>query len=290
MDIKQLQQKITNITIWKKGDQRAPHKPLLLLYVLAQYKQGHDRLFDYEKEIEKPLHDLLARFGPQRKHYYPNMPFWRLKNDGFWQLINFENCTNPILPSKEPTSKTLSSYQVLGGFDEQTYKLIKTNPTIIDQLAGQILSQHFTESVQENLINRFGFNLMESNKYRDPKFRQIVLRAYNYQCAICGYDLRHDSVSIGLEAAHVKWKQHGGPCIVNNGLALCSLHHSAFDMGAIGLDCNLKIKVSSGVNGNHIVEKLFWDFDGKNILLPRMKNDYLHDRFIEWHVREVFRN
>jgi len=49
MDIKQLQQKITNITIWKKGDQRAPHKPLLLLYVLAQYKQGHDRLFDYEK-------------------------------------------------------------------------------------------------------------------------------------------------------------------------------------------------------------------------------------------------
>ncbi|PXZ03687.1 hypothetical protein DKK70_15830 [Gilliamella apicola] len=106
---------------------------------------------------------------------------------------------------------------------------------------------------------------------------------------MCGYDLRHDSVSIGLEAAHVKWKQHGGPCIVNNGLALCSLHHSAFDMGAIGLDCNLKIKVSSGVNGNQIVEKLFWDFDGKNILLPRMKSDYLHDRFIEWHVREVFR-
>ena len=52
-------------------------------------------------------------------------------------------------------------------------------------------------------------------------------------------------------------------------------------MGAIGVDCNLKIKVSSGVNENHIVEKLFWDFDGKNILLPRMKSDYLHDRFIE---------
>ena len=120
MDIKQLQQKITDITIWKKGDQRAPHKPLLLLYVLAQYKQGHDRLFDYKKEIEEPLHDLLARFGPQRKHYYPNMPFWRLKNDGFWQLINFENCTNPISTSKEPTSKTLASHQVLGGFDELT--------------------------------------------------------------------------------------------------------------------------------------------------------------------------
>lgn len=116
-----------------------------------------------------------------------------------------------------------------------------------------------------------------------------MLRAYNYQCAICGYDLKYDSISIGLEAAHVKWKQYGGPCIVNNGLALCSLHHSAFDMRAIGLDSYLKMKISSGVNGHQMVEKLFWDFEGKNILLPRIKEDYFHDRFVEWHLREVFR-
>ncbi len=45
-------------------------------------------------------------------------------------------------------------------------------------------------------------------------------------------------------------------------------------MGTIGVDCNLKIKVSSELNGNQIVEKLFWDFDGKNILLSRIKRDY----------------
>lgn len=72
-------------------------------------------------------------------------------------------------------------------------------------------------------------------------------------------------------------------------MALCSLHHSAFDMGAIGLDSSLKIKVSSDVNGNQMVEKIFWDFEDKNILLPSVKEDYLHDRFIEWHLREVFR-
>lgn len=289
MDIKQLKQKITDITIWKKGDQRAPHKPLLLLYVLSQYKQGHERLFNYGVEIEAPLRELLMRFGPQRADYYPNMPFWRLQGDGFWQLINTENCINPDKPSKEPTSKELASCQVYGGFDEQTYQYLKKHPLVIDQLAEQILSQHFPESVQNNLINRLDFSLTDFNRQRDPKFRQLVLRAYNYQCAICGFDLRHDSVSIGIEAAHVKWKQHGGPCIVNNGLALCSLHHSAFDMGAIGLDSSLKIKVSSGVNGHQMVEKLFWDFEGKDILLPRVKEDYLHDRFIEWHLREVFR-
>ena len=41
MDCKQLQKKIIDITIWKKGEQRAPHKPLLLLYVLSNYIQRY---------------------------------------------------------------------------------------------------------------------------------------------------------------------------------------------------------------------------------------------------------
>ena len=61
-------------------------------------------------------------------------------------------------------------------------------------------------------------------------------------------------------------------------------------MSAIGLDSSLKIKISNGINGNQIVERLFWDFDGKDIKQPRSKEDHLHDRFVEWHLREVFRN
>ncbi len=34
---KTLQQAIADITIWRKGEQRTPHKPLLLLHVLASY-------------------------------------------------------------------------------------------------------------------------------------------------------------------------------------------------------------------------------------------------------------
>ncbi|EKY7667650.1 HNH endonuclease, partial [Salmonella enterica subsp. enterica serovar Derby] len=52
---KTLKQAISNITIWRKGEQRAPHKPLLLLYVLSHYRQGHDRLFDYGSEIHEQL-------------------------------------------------------------------------------------------------------------------------------------------------------------------------------------------------------------------------------------------
>src|SRR5437588_7846441 len=40
------------------------------------------------------------------------------------------------------------------------------------------------------------------------------------------------SVSVGLDAAHIRWHQAGGPDREGNGLALCVLHHKLFDLGA----------------------------------------------------------
>lgn len=53
MNIKQLQNIITDITIWKKSYQCELHKPLTLLCVLTLYKQVYKQLFDYRTEIKK---------------------------------------------------------------------------------------------------------------------------------------------------------------------------------------------------------------------------------------------
>lgn len=82
-----LQSAIANVSVWRQGDVCAPHKPLLLLYVLSQYKAGHPRLFNYGLEIHEPLTRLLKEFGPKRRTDYPNMPFWRLRTDGFWRSL-----------------------------------------------------------------------------------------------------------------------------------------------------------------------------------------------------------
>ena len=285
---KSLQQAISSITIWRKDGQRAPHKPLLLLYALSRYKQGHGRFFNYDTEIREPLHNLLERFGPQRAQYRPDMPFWRLQGDGFWELINTERCSTTGR-SKEPRAGELIENNVSGGFDEKHYALLVNSKTLINTLAQQILESHFTESIQEELADELGFDIQQIRKYRDPLFRQQVLRAYNYQCTICGFNMRHDNTSIALEAAHIKWKQHGGPCEITNGLALCAIHHKAFDKGAIGVDENLRVQISSAVNGNSIVSRLFWDFSGAQIHLPMQKQNYPQDSFIAWHAREIFR-
>ncbi|WP_140920289.1 phosphorothioated DNA-binding restriction endonuclease [Limnobaculum xujianqingii] len=286
---KTLQTAISHLSIWRKGDQRAPHKPLLLLFVLSEYQKGHQRLFSYGDEIHPALLELLKSFGPQRREHYPAMPFWRLRGDGFWQLQNDELCTLQK-GSKEPPKRELIEHNVMGGFNLQSYQLLLDNPKWIDKLAQQILSEHFPDSVQELIASRLELSLSDVRKARDPNFRQNILRAYNYQCAVCGYNLRHDSTPVGLEAAHIKWKQYGGPCTVTNGLALCSLHHSAFDMGVIGIDDGMKLLVSEGVNGSKMVDRLFWDFAGHAILLPKSPEYYPLEQFVEWHQKQVFKS
>ena len=62
-------------------------------------------------------------------------------------------------------------------------------------------------------------------------FRERVLEAYRRQCAFCRF--RHEEM---LDAAHIAPDAHpDGEPVVSNGLALCTLHHAAFDRSFIGL-------------------------------------------------------
>jgi len=51
--------------------------------------------------------------------------------------------------------------------------------------------------------------------------------------------------SMGIDAAHVRWFAFDGPDTLENGLALCVLHHKLFDLGVLGLDPKLRVQVSA---------------------------------------------
>jgi len=71
-------------------------------------------------------------------------------------------------------------------------------------------------------------------------FRERVLSAYRHQCAFCR--LRHEEL---LDAAHIvpDCEPQGEP-LVSNGLALCKLHHAAFDRHFLGVrpDCVVEVR------------------------------------------------
>lgn len=70
-------------------------------------------------------------------------------------------------------------------------------------------------------------------------FSERVLRAYRESCAICR--LRHREL---LDAAHILPDGHPrGEPVVPNGLALCKLHHAAFDRHILGIRPDFIIEV-----------------------------------------------
>jgi putative restriction endonuclease len=122
-------------------------------------------------------------------------------------------------------------------------------------------------------------------KYRlhQAGFRERVIRAYGETCAVCR--LRHHEL---LDAAHILPDTHPlGQPIVPNGLALCKLHHSAFDSHIIGIRPDLVVEVSHAVleeiDGPMLVHGL-QGFHGQVIKVPRPaalkpKNEFLEERY-----------
>ena len=70
-------------------------------------------------------------------------------------------------------------------------------------------------------------------------FRKRVLMAYHERCAICR--LHHAEL---LEAAHIVSDKHPlGEPIIPNGLALCKLHHAAFERNILGISPDYVIDI-----------------------------------------------
>lgn len=73
-------------------------------------------------------------------------------------------------------------------------------------------------------------------------FRVRVLAAYANQCALCR--LQHVPL---LDAAHIKEDKDGGEPIVPNGIAMCAIHHRAFDADVLGIRPDFIVQVQPQV-------------------------------------------
>ena len=73
------------------------------------------------------------------------------------------------------------------------------------------------------------------------RFRANVLRAYRTRCAVC--TLREAPL---LQAAHIiEDRDEGGSAAVVNGIALCAIHHLAYDRNLMGIDPDGVVHIGS---------------------------------------------
>lgn len=292
-------QLLTSIKIWRLGPRRAPHKPLLLLLALGNLCQRQPRMQSYQA-IAQRLQGLLKRFGPPSRTFHPEYPFLRLYRDGLWDIQGLQ--PDHLDRSGQLRPHMLKNSAVKGGLPEEVFHLLVVNPDLLRQAAEYLLESHFPESFHQDLLEAVNLHEIQHPlalhetvtskivRPRDPRFRVNVIQAYEYRCAICGYDIRIDDQLMGLEAAHIRWHANGGPDEVTNGLALCVIHHKAFDRGGIGLSNELELLVSTELHGqNEAWDFWFRKYEGQIIRLPRQSRNEPESRHLAWHRQQVFR-
>ena len=104
---------------------------------------------------------------------------------------------------------------------------------------GAVELRDFASPIEENL-RRYIF-AETKRRLHQPVFRATVMRAYGTQCAVCA--LRHGQL---LDAAHiVPDADENGIASVTNGLALCKIHHAAYDSAILGVTPDLIVEIKS---------------------------------------------
>lgn len=260
-----------------------------MLCALAQLQSGSERLIPFD-QLEMPLERLLHEFGPPRKSPHPELPFFHLQTDGVWEIDERVPLTRRK-GSKNFLRSELRKFGIAGGFPQSIFEELKRKPEAVRQIAREILAAHFPESLHSEIAGAIGMELESTirSSVRDSDFRRSVVSAWSHRCAFCGYAVQLDNADLGLEAAHIRWFQFGGPDATDNGLACCSIHHQAFDRGAITISDQLKILVSSRVHGSGRLEDLFVKLHDLPLPAPAVRTAVPNRDFLAWHRTEVFR-
>ena len=275
-------------------------------------------------EIAEPLGDLLREFGPPTKAVHPSFPFWRLRTDRVWAIDGAAQVT--VTKSGDAHEGALRKHDVRGGFPEAIYDALNNDPGLAMQVARSLLDAHFPWTSHREILRAVGIeaDFVESRRRRrDSGFRNRVLEAYVYRCAVCGFAVRLGNRSVAIDAAHIRWHQAHGPATISNGIALCALHHELFDAGTFTLTgerlqpSRLKysrprgttasvqrvadvaqtidsiprpvVVVAPLVTGEGVDEAL-GRYDGKPVHLPAGHDLWPAPAYLKWHAEQVFKS
>jgi putative restriction endonuclease len=125
--------------------------------------------------------------------------------------------------------------------------------------------------VELSIDDRRYSHAITRQRLHQPLFRARVIEAYERRCAMCR--LRHISL---LDASHILADGHPlGQPVVPNGLALCKIHHAAYDQNILGVSPDLRIDVRRDVLNEidgPMLRHGIQDLAGERLQVPRQRS------------------
>lgn len=116
---------------------------------------------------------------------------------------------------------------------------------------------------------------------RDNEFTKKVRDAYDRTCAVCGTRRETKDGQPEVEAHHIRPVSDDGPDSVQNGIALCRLHHWAFEKGWIVVSDDYEILVRDWEDVPGYEE--FSRYEGESLHLPDDSQQCPGSKYISHH-------
>ncbi len=281
--------KVRSTRQFSDGDRRAPYKPLLLLWAIGRLAAGHPARVSF-CDAEEELTRLMEghRLGETLRVSYPFV--YLGTNRDLWRVEAADGSDIAAMPQRVRESRPFLLGEATGELAPD-FVVALENPRVRSRVVNTLLDMEFPESLHAELLEEVGLGHLVAPRppQRDPRFRRIVLLAYEHRCAFCGFDgiLRNSPVAI--DAAHVQMRSHRGPDHITNGVALCTFHHRLFDQGALGLDSDRRILVSQHMivrarEANNALMRLA----GMPMLEPQRGYEPPAIPHVKWHYRNLF--
>jgi putative restriction endonuclease len=145
---------VSNLNTWKRGDQWAVHKPLLALMLIARAASHESRRMPFATIVDD-LTTLLKAFGPRRLSDHPELPFWHLQSDGFWEVEDRAN-----FPLKKgghsPTRHALLAQEAVGAVPQPLWNTLQHSDNLRAELTQQLLDAFWPSSMHEAIRRAIG--------------------------------------------------------------------------------------------------------------------------------------
>ena len=90
-----------------------------------------------------------------------------------------------------------------------------------------------------------------------------------------------------MDAAHIRWRSASGPNLFENGIALCKLHHWAFDKGILSIAEGIRIRAANVFveqSESHLPIEVLHDKEFA-VLPVRKKPSRV---YCEWHFKNIY--
>lgn len=292
----------------------APHKPVLLLSVIALIEDG--QVTENRFELCPELAEVFIRYWSKVTNRKPDisLPFFHLQSDEFWHLhpnADYENALR--VANRIKGVSRLREVVAYACLDDELFVLLTdaiNRETIRqalirtyfhdykEQIGGLIAESREIGAYRESLIDEAEtpFSAAKpiapsgaAGKVRDAGFRQAIMRLYDYACAVCELRIVTMDGESAAEAAHIIPFRVSQNDDARNGISLCKLHHWAFDRGLFSLSERHRVIVSELMSDKRPTEWRLTELEDICIQLPDRVQLHPAQEAMAWHRDNVFR-